>query len=154
MKTIVRLAFAALFLFVASTGFAQPASKMRTTKTTLVVGGKWVMSSYDYDSNTGEYYFVVKGKPVLFDDYFKKNKDYINNTIWVDMLTITYKGKEYSRYGLPRILGFDDVKPVGTYKGILVMAEPGTKAATPEVIYIPHSASMGSASFQPYQLKK
>lgn len=153
MKTIVRIAFAAFFLVAAVTGFAQSAVKMRTTSTPLVVNGKWMMSSYDYDSNTGEYYFVVKGKPVLFDDYFKKSKDYINNTIWVDMLTITYKGKEYSRYGLPRILNFDDVKAAGKYKGILVMAETGVKAATPEVIYIPHSASMGSASFQPYQLK-
>lgn len=149
---MARLTFVLLLVSAAFSSFAQSA-KMRSTPTPLVINGKWVMSSYDYDSETGEYYFVVKGKPVLFDDYFKKSKDYISNTIYAELTTITYKGKKYQRYGLPRVLALEDVKPAGKYKGLLVMAETGTKAATPEVIYIPHSASMGSASFQPYQLK-
>lgn len=154
MKTVTRFALFTLLFLIAQTSFAQEPVKMRTTKSALVVNGKWIMSSYDYDTGSGEYYFVVKGKPVVFDDYFKKSKDYISNSIYAQMITITYKGKKYERYGLPRILNFEDVKAVGKYNGMLVMAEPGIKAANPEVIYIPHTASMGTASFQPYQLKK
>ncbi|HUC83368.1 MAG TPA: hypothetical protein VMR70_20825 [Flavisolibacter sp.] len=146
--------FALLFLLQAGNGIAQSAKQIRTVETPLVVKGKWIKSSYDYNTETGDYYFVEDGKRMSFDDYFAKSKDYLKNTIWVDMTTITYAGKKYEKYALPRVLGLDDVSPVGKYKDLLVMAEAGEKSAAPGVIWLPHSASMGTASFQAYQLKK
>ena len=143
-----------LFLLQATKGAAQPPKQLRTMETPLVVKGKWIKSSYDYDSKTGDYYFVDNGERVDFDKYFAKSKDYLKNTIWIDLTTITYAGKSYEKYALPRVLRLDDVLPVGKYKDLLVMAEPNDKSAAPDVIWIPHSASMGTASFQAYQLKK
>lgn len=151
MKTIFLLSF--LFLLQVTKADAQPPKQIRTVETPLVVKGKWVKSSYDYDTEAGEYYFVEDGKRVLFDDHFAKSKDYLNNTIWVDMKTITYSGKAYEKYALPRLLGLDDVTPIGKYKDLLVMAGKDEKKTTPDFIWIPHSASMGSASFQAYRLK-
>lgn len=70
------------------------------------------------------------------------------------MKTITYAGKSYEKYALPRILSLEDVAAIGKYKGLLVMAEEDSKERTPDIIWIPHCATMGAADFQAYQLKK
>ena len=77
------------------------------------------------------------------EPYASSAEWYVNNS------KITFNGKGYVKYGLPRVLGTTDVTSAGTYEGVPVFAEPS--ATTPQqVIYVP----VGSrCEFQPYQLE-
>jgi hypothetical protein len=52
------------------------------------------------------------------------------------------------KYGLPRVLGVNEVTRMGDYMGVPVFAETGATGAT-EVIYLPVRPG---CEFQPYQL--
>ncbi|HEX9937849.1 MAG TPA: hypothetical protein VGB15_12030 [Longimicrobium sp.] len=70
---------------------------------------------------------------------------YINNE------PITFNGRRYVKYGLPRVLGATDVNNVGNVQGVAAFAEPSANAEAPEVIYVP----VGSrCEFQPYQIER
>lgn len=64
---------------------------------------------------------------------------------------VTFKGKTYVKYGLPRILSVSDLdpKPYGLKDGVPVFLERGNPAA--EVIYM-LSQPLG-CEFQPYQVE-
>jgi hypothetical protein len=68
---------------------------------------------------------------------------YINNE------PITVNGRRYVRYGLPRVLGVNEVTRTAEYQGVSVFAEAGAQG-TPEVLYIPVRPG---CEFQPYQLE-
>lgn len=74
MKIKGLLGLSLLFLVQMTNGYAQATKEMRTTKTPLVINGKWVQSSYDYDPETGEYYFVNDGKRVLLTTTLQRVK--------------------------------------------------------------------------------
>jgi len=63
---------------------------------------------------------------------------------------VTFNGRRYVKYGLPRVLGATDVVSVGTYQGVAVFAEPSADRMRPEVIYI---APGSACEFQPYQVE-
>jgi hypothetical protein len=60
--------------------------------------------------------------------------------------TINVLNRRYVKYGLPRVLGADQVTRVAEYQGTPLFAEPGT--ARPDVIY---AAVRPGCEFQPYQ---
>jgi len=57
-------------------------------------------------------------------------------------------GRRYVKYGLPRVLGVNEVTRTADYMGVPVFAEAGATAAT-EVLYVPVRPG---CEFQPYQL--
>lgn len=66
-----------------------------------------------------------------------------------DNLPITVAGREYVKYGLPRVLALDEVEWVAELDGLAVAAEPGSD--DPEVVYV--LVQPAECGFQPYQRK-
>ncbi len=60
---------------------------------------------------------------------------------------ITVRGREYVKYGLPRVLGRDEVTWFAELDGLAVAAEAGV--TEPEVIYL--LVEPTNCGFQPYQ---
>ncbi|HEX8693957.1 MAG TPA: hypothetical protein VF746_16155 [Longimicrobium sp.] len=61
---------------------------------------------------------------------------------------IVYEGSLYVKYGLPRVLGVDELKRIGTFRGIPVFGE--VEASTrPDVLYLPVRPG---CEFHPYQI--
>lgn len=54
--------------------------------------------------------------------------------------SITVEGSSYRKYGLPRIVGLNEIGPYATYRGVPVFQERGL-AGTPEILYVPVYAS-------------
>jgi hypothetical protein len=61
---------------------------------------------------------------------------------------VSLNQRRYVKYGLPRILGANEVNGVGAVHGVTVFAEPAANAQHPEVIYVP---TRPGCEFQPYQ---
>jgi len=62
---------------------------------------------------------------------------------------ITIDGREYEKYGLPRVLGIREVEWIAELDRLAVAAEPGQ--AAPEVVYL--LVEPANCGFQPYQRK-
>ena len=60
---------------------------------------------------------------------------------------LTVAGRDYVKYGLPRVLDRTDVVWFAEHDGVVVAAEPGQ--AEPEVVYV--LVTPEDCSFQPYQ---
>lgn len=60
--------------------------------------------------------------------------------------SITVQGRIYRKYGLPRILGQNEISPFATYRGVTVFQEAGLEGM-PEILYVPVHAS---CELQPY----
>jgi hypothetical protein len=74
---------------------------------------------------------------------------YAGSTAWfVNNEPVTFMGRRYIKYGLPRVLGTTDVHGVGTVQGVSVFAEHAANTEHPEVIYVPVRPG---CEFQPYQ---
>lgn len=63
---------------------------------------------------------------------------------------ISVAGRDYVKYGLPRVLALNEVVWFAEHDGLAVAAEPG--ATVPEVIYV--LAQPADCGFQPYQLAR
>lgn len=59
---------------------------------------------------------------------------------------IQFKGQKYEKYGLPRVLGKDEVEPIGRYKLGYFYGEAGSKGR--QVIYL--LTRLDGCEFQPY----
>jgi hypothetical protein len=70
-------------------------------------------------------------------------------TWYINTEAITVNGRRYVRYGLPRVLGVNEVTRTGEFQGVSVFAEAGA-TGTPEVVYVPVRPG---CEFQPYQLE-
>jgi hypothetical protein len=68
-------------------------------------------------------------------------------TWFINNEPVMVMGRRYVKYGLPRVLGVNEVTRVGEYQGVSVFAETGA-TGTPEVLYVPVRAG---CEFQPYQ---
>ena len=66
-----------------------------------------------------------------------------------DNLPITVAGREYVKYGLPRVYGIEELEWCAELGGLAVAAEPGV--ADPEVVYV--LVQPAECGFQPYQRK-
>jgi len=76
--------------------------------------------------------------------------EYASRTTWyVANEPVTFNGKRYYKYGLPRVLGPRDVVHVGSYRGVAVFAEPDANPGHPEVVFLPVNPA---CEFQPYQI--
>ena len=74
---------------------------------------------------------------------------YVGQSTWfINNTPVVYRGRKYTKYGLPRALQSTDVVAVGRYKKAGVFAEPKSKK-TPEIIYL---LVREGCEFQPYQI--
>jgi hypothetical protein len=73
-----------------------------------------------------------------------------NETWFAQDSSITVQGRSYRKYGLPRIVGINEITPYATYRGVPMFQEEGPNG-TPEVLYAPVGAS---CEVQPYLVER
>jgi hypothetical protein len=99
-----------------------------------------------YNTATGD--TMVNGRP--FSSVHPATTGYAAGATWyINNEPIMVMGRRYVRYGLPRVLGTNEVSRVADYQGVPVFAEAGA-TGTPEVLYVPVRPG---CEFQPYQLE-
>lgn len=139
-----------LFLLLLSLASYALSAQTQTPITECVVeNGELKAVKVDYNSSTGEKTVVVNGVRKKLDDVYSLNgPGYAAGKNWfINNEKISFKGKSYIKYGLPRVLGVTEVIKTGETDGIAIFAEPGIE--TPEVTYLPVRRG---CEFQPYQL--
>ncbi|HEX9936671.1 MAG TPA: hypothetical protein VGB15_06100 [Longimicrobium sp.] len=104
----------------------------------VLQNGQLTTVTAQYNPATGD----TTGVPSVTEGYAANATWFINNE------PITFNGRRYVKYGLPRVLGVTEVTSSGTFEGVPVFAEAG--AASPDVIYIPVRTG---CEFQPYQVE-
>jgi hypothetical protein len=104
----------------------------------------------DYNPATGDRSIVVNGvRKDFYSVYPKTGAAYAEEQKWyINNETVTFNGKPYIKYGLPRILSTTEIEKAGSYKSVNVYVESGVTGLA-EVIYIP---TRQGCEFQPYQL--
>lgn len=68
---------------------------------------------------------------------------------YTDGARVTVKGRNYTKYGLPRVLGANEVELYGAYQGGYFFIERGTTDG--EVLYM--LTNLRGCEFQPYQVE-
>ncbi|HEU0300653.1 MAG TPA: hypothetical protein VFR37_14380 [Longimicrobium sp.] len=121
----------------------RPPITARDIRVCVVQNGMAVEVTAQFDTATGDTSFGTPGWPVPPGDPYAVNAQW-----FVDNEPVTIGGRQYVKYGYPRVLGVDDVTRVAEYRGITVFAEAGG-VRPPEVVYVP--VRMG-CEFQPYQI--
>jgi hypothetical protein len=145
-KMTMRSYLLSLLLMTSVFASAQNSYQVRVC---LVDNGVLKEVTADYNQATGEKTIIVNGVrkdfnsvyPVTGAGYAATQPWFINNEL------VNFSGKPFVKYGLPRVLGINEIVKAGVYKGVGVFAEPGYKGA-PEVIYLPVRQG---CEFQPYQ---
>lgn len=136
----------ALIFGIATVSYSQQTYKR---KECVIVNGQLQIIEYDYNASTGDRTIMVNGVrkdfhsvyPITGAGYAAEQDWYINNE------TIESKGNYYVKFGLPRILGVNEIVKSDTYKEVGVYIEAGSLGVA-EVIYIPVRQG---CEFQPYQ---
>ena len=119
-----------------------PPNPMREIRVCVVENGALREITAMYNTQTGD--TTVNGQRIPATmGYAAGATWYINNE------PITVNDRRYVRYGLPRVLGVNEVTRAGEFQGVSVFAEAGAQG-TPEVLYIPVRPG---CEFQPYQLE-
>jgi hypothetical protein len=119
-----------------------PPNPIRDIRVCVVENGSLREITAQYNTQTGD--STYNGQPIPASvGYAAGATWYINNE------PITVGGRRYVRYGLPRVLGVNEVTRTADYQGVSVFSEAGAQG-TPEVLYIPVRPG---CEFQPYQLE-
>jgi|tagenome__1003787_1003787.scaffolds.fasta_scaffold20977679_3 hypothetical protein len=95
------------------------------------------------DPQTGD---TISGIPPVANAFPATAGYAAGDTWYINSEAITFSGNRYVKYGLPRIVGVDDLRPAGQYAGITVFVEAA--ATRLEVVYVPVRPG---CEFQPYQ---
>ena len=69
---------------------------------------------------------------------------------FIDGAVISYDGRQFQKYGLPRMLMPGEIRLAGVFKGVAVYL-PSDTTFGDEVIYLP--VDWATCSFQPYFVK-
>jgi hypothetical protein len=122
-----------------------PPVTTRDVRICVVENGALREVTATYNTATGD--TTVSGRP--FATAYPATSGYAAGMTWfINNEPITVMGRRYVKYGLPRVLGVNEVARMGDYMGVPVFAEAGATGAT-EVIYLPVRPG---CEFQPYQL--
>jgi hypothetical protein len=116
------------------------ANPMRDIQVCVVDNGMLRNVTAQYNTQTGDTTWAGGMRPGM-TGYAAGASWFINNE------PVMVMGRRYVKYGLPRVLGVNEVTRVGEYQGVSVFAETGA-TGTPEVLYVPVRAG---CEFQPYQ---
>ena len=109
----------------------------------VVKDGRIAIVDTQYNPATGD--TTVNGRS--FSEVYPPIAEYAAAHPWyANHEPVTFNGRRYVQYGLPLVLGRDEVAPAGTSGGVTVFVEAGA-ASPPEVIYLPVNPR---CEFQPY----
>ncbi len=137
--------FTAVWVSFAFVGLSQ--GNVQQVNSCIIEKGVLKKVVTQYDNSTGEHSVIIDGIKKDFRTYSNNNPDYAVSADWyINSETISISGKLYSKYGLPRVIGVNEVVKITAYKGVGVYAEAGQQELG-EVIYIPVRAD---CEFQPY----
>jgi len=133
-------------LILAQTALSQDTRQIRQC---LIKDGVIAEVDGEYDLSTGKKTVKLNGNVVDFDK-LEATKDYASQQTWfINNEELTINGIKFVKYGLPRVLGVNEIEKAATYKGVGVYIEAGMKTIG-EVIYLPVRPG---CEFQPYQKK-
>jgi hypothetical protein len=137
----------ALFLTASVSSQSQNLRKMREC---VVINGQLKEIEIDYNPGTGERSLLVNGvRKEFYSQYPKSGPDYAEGQTWfINSENIVLKTRKYQKYGLPRVLGVNEIVKTDVYKGVGVYTEAGLTGPA-DVIYIPVRQG---CEFQPYQV--
>ena len=112
------------------------------------------LRNYDarYDAEAGIFY-TPEGRLVRtggsFEPWVTERGRYAASQPWyIDNEPIDVRGREYVKYGLPRVLGVTEISFYEEAGGAAAFVEAGA-SGTPEILYV---AVRPDCEFQPYQL--
>ena len=126
-------------------------SNPQKTKVCLIEKGELKTVEGSYDTQTGRHTVLINRVPTHIDSLHINNPDYAATAKWyINNEKLEVKGKTFSKYGLPRVLGAIEVQKWTTYKGVCVYIEAGF-TGIPDVIYIPVRSQ---CEFQPYAVER
>jgi hypothetical protein len=124
---------------------ARPTDTTRAIQVCVVQGGALTTVTAQYNTATGD--TTVNGQ--RFATAYPATTGYAAGSTWyINNEPITVNGRRYVKYGLPRVLGANEVSRTADFNGVPVFAETGATGAT-EVLYVPVRPG---CEFQPYQL--
>jgi hypothetical protein len=118
----------------------------RDIQVCVVEGGMLRNVTATYNTRTAD--TTYQGR--RFNEAYPATTGYAGGATWyINTEPIMVNGRRYVKYGLPRVLGVNEVTRVGEFQGVSVFAEAGSTTA-PEVVYVPVRTG---CEFQPYQLE-
>jgi hypothetical protein len=116
----------------------------------VISNGVLKVIEVDYDPATGNKTVMVNNVKTPFEKAYDNKKDYAEGTTWfMNNEEVKLGAQTYVKYGLPRVLGVNEIQKSSTYQGVNVYVEAGFTGVA-EVIYIPVRRG---CEFQPYQIK-
>jgi hypothetical protein len=90
---------------------------------------------------------TVNGQP--FGTVHPMGAQYAGNATWyINNEPVMFQNRRFVKYGLPRVLGVNEVTRVGEFQGVSLFAETGQ--TRPDVVYVPVRPG---CEFQPYQVE-
>jgi hypothetical protein len=96
-----------------------------------------------YNTHTGD--STVNERP--FSEVYPATVGYAERAMWyINNEAITVNGRRYVKYGLPRILGINEIVPAIEYRGVMMFREAG-EGSSELVLYVPVRSG---CEFQPY----
>jgi Outer membrane protein beta-barrel domain len=123
-----------------------PPAQQATTAMSVCVVQNGMLSSVQAQYNPSTRDTTVNGRP-FGQAYPAAAAPYASGAAWyIQNEHITVGGRRFVKFGMPRVLGVNDVVRADEYQGIPVFAEAGT--ARPDVVYVPVRPG---CEFQPYQ---
>jgi hypothetical protein len=137
-----------LISLLSSPAFTQGAGNIIKLDVCLIENGELKVKKGEYNTSTGIKLVEVNGKKLRADSLHVNNSDYARNFSWyINNEGITVNNQYYEKYGLPRVLGANEIEKFAKYQTVGVYREKGM-IGDAEVIYIP---IQGECEFQPYQ---
>jgi hypothetical protein len=122
-----------------------PVIDMQTVQVCVVQDGNLRNVDVMYNPTRGD--TTVNGQP--FATAFPTGAQYAANATWfINNERVMFQNRRFVKYGLPRVLGVNEVTRVGDHMGVPVFAEMGQ--TRPDVIYVPVRPG---CEFQPYQVE-
>jgi hypothetical protein len=119
------------------------APSMQQIQVCVVQDGNVTSVSAMYNPVAGD--TTVNGQP--FATAFPAGAQYAGNATWfINNEPVMFQNRRFVKYGLPRVLGVNEVTRAGDFMGVPVFAEAGQ--TRPDVIYVPVRPG---CEFQPYQ---
>lgn len=122
-----------------------PPPTTRNIQVCVIQNGALTNVTAVYNTQSGD--TTVNGQ--RFSTVYPATTGYAAGATWyINNEPITVNGRRYVKYGLPRVLGVNEVTRTADFMGVPVFAEAGATGAT-EVLYVPVRPG---CEFQPYQL--
>ncbi|HEU4558942.1 MAG TPA: hypothetical protein VFS20_13875 [Longimicrobium sp.] len=102
-------------------------------RTCVVRGGAFTEAIFHYDPATGD--STVNSR--LFREVYPIGAEHALVAPWYfNNEPITFRGRRFVKYGLPRVLGSAEAVAAGDHQGVPAFVEPGDDPVRPQVLYL------------------